>query len=165
MKTQTQGPGECWLTCVCMLTDYPLEKIRREIFERFGVSWSDMVRNRRRAGYLGLRDKIAQFVVERTGAAQAVMDANWLYGTTIKRGRAPKRRVPKGRGIITLIKYKATNYYTGRRYIRAHAVAFENGQVYDPGGWIFTSDDSFDLAYRGWRIEKVIQVPRRRRTQ
>lgn len=153
MKVQTQGPGECWLATACMLADYPLQRMRREIVERFGGrSWAAMVAMKKQSGHTERRNRMARFVAERLGIPQ-LLEVNWGYGTTIKRGPAPKKKIPPGRGAIILVRSAR-----GRKF-SAHLVAFEDGMVYDPSGHV-VGVGLFNALYKRWRIEKVVQIPR-----
>lgn len=156
MKVEAQGRGECWLVTSCMLADYPLVRIRQEIVDKFGESWQDMFRSPHRKTHTVDRQKMASFVVRRLGIP-TMLSLNWAYGWTIRRGPAPTLRVPGGRGAMLLVKVIATS---AKLRLIAHVVAFEDGKVYDPNGAMVHDGDNFAWTYRGWRLERTIQVRR-----
>lgn len=153
VRLQTQGRGECWLAAACMLADYPLERIRREIIKKFGYSWTEMISTNRLPGAYQRREDMSAFVVERTGVSRKLLELNWSRGDAIRRGPAPRLRIPEGRGVLMLIRGPR------RPNFGCHVVVYDGGRVYDPMGSVYDAG-TFDQHYRGWRIDKAVKVAR-----
>ncbi len=59
---------------------------------------------------------------------------------------------------MLIVKYRAPRP-NGGRYMSGHIVAFENGIVYDPARSPLT-ESRFNVLLQGWRVEKVVQIPK-----
>ena len=148
IKLQRQGPMECWPTTVCMLTGHDWPTLRREVEKGYGGPYVIV-----RSGPRGTEMK--NFIIRKTNADPRLLSSAWAHGVTIKRGRAPRMKIPvRGRGMLLIVKrvrMKDTD-------LIAHVVAYENGLVYDPERLTPMDETAFNETYRGWRVETRIPL-------
>ena len=161
MKHIRQRPNECWMTSVCMVTGYDIERLRTQLQERFGKPWNGsgvggLWSDWRRSW--AMNTKIRRFIVGITGAPESVFELGWLQLSTmsIPRGRGPKWTLPPGRGILRIIN-------VSKRI--SHVIAFENGRVYDGELDYPITIDTYQKLRRGWRLDKAVVVEPQRKLQ
>jgi hypothetical protein len=134
-----------------MLMGYDRKLLMEQVQQKFGKPWKDMWghRNRRLANYHELQFALTNFVIRTTKAPLYVGEAA-TFDYRFSRGRVPCPLIPKGRGMLILVKKVRSRKF-------GHAVAFENGKVYDPSSGVFDPQE-FSVHYRTWRIQKVVRV-------
>lgn len=141
IRLQVQGPNECFPTSLCMVLGVDWEVLRQvivtEINRRLGLkgslrklTWGET------SGYN--RDIAIWTLIDYLGLPDSDRETGYAVGH-VPRGRAPKLRIPRGTGLMSL--------HNARSGL-SHIVAFHRGKVYDPCGPMVYTEKDFDAHYR-----------------
>ena len=147
MQTQMQGTQECFPTTIAMLLDVDKNQILDDVCAEFGVSnWLQ--------AWNGQKSReVVDFIIRAYNLPSEFGVAAFING--VRRPRKPAVRIPvpkTGKGMMVI----AVKFGDGRR--GGHAVAFENGLVYDPELKAPMTEAEFNRVRYGWRRKSVAYI-------
>lgn len=140
MKHIKQYRNECWLSTVCMLTDYPYYLIRKKVGSEFKISWSLIS-----CGTDSKWKTACEFVLQQVGLP---MDAVPISVDSTPEQITGTEPDLSGRGTIIL--------YNELHHIR-HIVAYEDYDIHDPSKEeVVTWKEWYSkMTEEGWTIKLI----------
>jgi hypothetical protein len=126
-----------------MLTGYSLPQLMKEVKDRFEMDWKPLWFTPSKS----LFRAVSRFIIRKTGADPKL--ASILRVPYPARPGKSAEDIPStGRGMVIIAKDNITS----------HAVAYEDGVIFDPACPHLMSYDTFLRSYPGWVILHVVPI-------